>query len=479
MEVIDSKQFPERSKEALEQFLAHCQLLARKRGRAQLVSISLDVKHIDPLAVLQSIYEPSEAHCYLEHPTSEEAIAGAEAVAMATFSGEDRCECVRAWAESILDNTVAIGDIEGPFSGPHFFCSFTFEDTAPERNAEGVLGSFEPATVFVPLWQVGRSGGAYVAVANVWVEPDGDVRPWVERVWQAHAKFSAFDYAGFEESPTSADSEVHCQEVSDGMDHQARVASAVEAIRSGAYQKIVLARALDLVKETPWNPLTSLHVLRQEYPSCFAFSFSAGKGESFVGATPEKILRMRNGRVFTEAIAGSIDRGVHAGEDARLARELLDSDKDRREHLCIVEDITQQLERLGISAKPTGQPRLLPLANVQHLYTPIEGVVPPNVHLLNALSVLHPTPAVGGVPRAAAKAYIHEAEPFNRGLYAGALGWFNARGEGEIVVGLRSALIAGRHARLYAGGGIVEGSDPEREKIETDWKFKVMLDHLN
>lgn len=478
MKIIDSKQFPERSKEALFEFLKYCQGVAEEKGRPQLASISLRVKHIDPLAVLQSIYEESAHHFYLEHPASEEAIAGAEAVASATFEGEGRFEAARQWSQDLLDNALAIGDLDLPFSGPQFFSGFTFSDAPKTPGQNEDPQSFAPATVFVPLWQVARSKGVYVAVANVMIAPGMPIELVAGRIWQAHATFSAFDYAQFEEGDT-APVPVARKEVGESGEHAQRVKAAIEAIERGELSKVVLARALDLSKHKDWNPLESLHALRAEYPTCFAFSFSAGDGKSFVGATPEKILRIHKGRLHTEAIAGSAPRAAHAREDAQLARALLESDKDLREHGCIVEDIVSQLSLANIEAEAADGPRILPLANVQHLLTPIKASLPEGVHLLDVLRALHPTPAVGGVPRAEAKKRIPEIEPFDRGLYAGALGWFNAQGEGEMVVGLRSALISGKQARLYAGGGIVAGSGPERETAETDWKFKVMLEHLN
>lgn len=478
MKIVDNQEFPERSKDALEAFLKYCQRVAEAKGRPQLASISLRVKHIDPLAVLQSIYEDQAHHFYLEHPVSEEAVAGAEAVACATFEGEMRFQNARAWAEDVLDNTLAIGDLDLPFSGPLFFCGFTFSDNPCAEGEASGPQAFAPATLFIPLWQVARSKGVYVAVANVMITPEMPLNLVVERIWQAHATFSSFDYAVFE-SGNSAVLPVECREVGEPGAHIQRVRLALEAIERGELSKVVLARALDLYKDQHWDPLESLHALRAEYPTCFSFSFSAGFGQSFVGATPEKILRIKEGLLHTEAIAGTAPRSAHAREDALLSRALLESDKDLREHRCIVEDILSQLSEVNIQAQACASPRILSLANVQHLLTPIEANLSSQTHLLDILRVLHPTPAVCGVPRAEAKASILAMEPFDRGLYAGALGWFNAQGEGEMVVGLRSALISGKKARLYAGGGIVSGSDPDREMAETDWKFKVMLEHLN
>jgi menaquinone-specific isochorismate synthase len=178
----------------------------------------------------------------------------------------------------------------------------------------------------------------------------------------------------------------------------------------------------------------------------------------------------------TEALAGSIRRGGSASEDAALGSALLHSEKDLREQREVLDDILTRLAPLGLKPEYPPQPHLRRLANVQHLHTPIRATLPENIQLLDVLAAMHPTPAVGGSPRDAAVRRIRELEGFPRGLYAGALGWINARGGGEFFVGIRSALVEGARARVYAGAGIVAGSTPEKEFAETELKFKAMLD---
>jgi menaquinone-specific isochorismate synthase len=221
-----------------------------------------------------------------------------------------------------------------------------------------------------------------------------------------------------------------------------------------------------------------LNGLRQRFPDCYSFSFTQGRGPSFIGASPERLVRVSKGILETEALAGSIRRGATASEDAALASALLRSEKDLREHREVLDDIVARLSPLGITPEFPPQPHVRRLANVQHLDTPVHAALPDSVHLLDVLAAMHPTPAVGGSPREPALARIRELEGFPRGLYAGALGWLNARGGGEFFVGIRSALVEGSQARVYAGAGIVAGSTPEKEFAETELKFKAMLDAL-
>jgi menaquinone-specific isochorismate synthase len=433
------------------------------------VSISIAVDALDPLAVLESIFEPGEPHFYAERPDIGSAIAGAETAAAFESTGPGRFEAVQRWIDGMLQDTIAVGDVSAPFGGPHFFTGFAFADEVEAGEP------FAAARVFVPRWQVARAGAVTTAVANFLVPPDAELNALAERVWRAHRKFGGFRYR--ETLPTEPSVEAIFQ-VREAGDYRAVVAKAVARIEAGEFTKIVLARAQEFGSDQPLHPLRVLNGLRQRFPDCYAFSLANGKGQSFIGASPERLVRVSKGVLETEALAGSIRRGAGASEDAALAGTLLRSEKDRREHQHVLAAITARLEHLGLAPEYAAEPGLRRLANVQHLHTPIRAALPEHVRLLAVLAALHPTPAVGGAPLAAAVAAIRGLENFPRGLYAGAIGWSNARGGGEFFVGLRSALVDGGMARVYAGAGIVAGSTPEKEFAETELKFKAMLEAL-
>ena len=457
--------------DALRAFLDQARAAAVRAGRAKLVSISLAVDGLDPLAVLESIFEPGEPHFYAERPDIGSAIAGAETAAAFEAHGPDRFEAVQRWIDDTLEHTIAVGDVNAPFGGPHFFTSFAFNDDVEADEP------FPAARVFVPRWQVARAGAITTAVANLAVAPDADLAALTERVWRAHTKFVNFEYG--EKSPAATPGAVvPLFRSTEAGDYRGAVAQAVVRIGAGEFEKIVLARAQNLTADQPLHPLRVLNGLRQRFPECYAFSMANGRGQSFIGASPERLVRVSKGVLETEALAGSIRRGAGASEDAALATTLLRSEKDRREHEHVVAAISGRLTQLGLKPEFEAQPGLRRLANVQHLHTPVRATLPENVRLLAALAALHPTPAVGGAPLAAAVAGIRGLEGFPRGLYAGALGWVNARGGGEFFVGLRSALVDGATARVYAGAGIVAGSTPEKEFAETELKFKAMLEAL-
>jgi menaquinone-specific isochorismate synthase len=470
--------------EALRAFLAQCRDAAVRAGRPKLVSISLAVDALDPLAVLESIFEPAEPHFYTERPGIESAIAGAEVAVAHEAAGPDRFASVQRFIDETLAHTIAVGDVAAPFGGPHFFASFAFRDETEPGEA------FPAASVFVPRWQVARAGATTTAVANLRVTADSDLVALSERVWRAHGKFRNFSYAPnaagsggagpaarLASGPGEGAPPPGIQRHETG-DYRAAVARGLERIAAGEFRKIVLARAIDLTAGEPLHPLRVLNGLRQRFPGCYSFSRANGRGQSFIGASPERLVRVSKGVLETEALAGSTRRGATASEDAALAAALLASEKDLREQKEVLDDIVARLTPLGLALEVPARPEVRRLANVQHLRTPVRAALPDSVRLLDVLAALHPTPAVGGSPREPAMARIREFEGFPRGLYAGALGWLNARGGGEFFVGIRSALIAGACARVYAGAGIVAGSMPEKEFAETELKFKAMLDAL-
>ncbi|NJO19634.1 MAG: isochorismate synthase [Spirulinaceae cyanobacterium RM2_2_10] len=250
--------------------------------------------------------------------------------------------------------------------------------------------------------------------------------------------------------------------------------AALAAIQAEQLSKIVLAQPLDVVAAGALDPIATLARLRQHYPDCTCFSLSNGRGSYFLGASPERLASIRDRHLVVDALAGSAPRGRDAIEDARFAQQLLNSDKDRREHQAVSHYLSEQLQSLGL--RPQLAPRQLrQLSNIQHLWTPITAQLPAQVQPLEVVAQLHPTPAVAGVPTAAACEQIRHYENFERGLYAAPIGWLDMQGNSEFVVGIRSALLSGARARLYAGAGIVAGSDPDREQAEVQLKLQAML----
>jgi menaquinone-specific isochorismate synthase len=457
--------------DALRSFLVQCCAEARTAGRPQLVSISMTVENLDPLAVLESIFEPDEPHFYAERPSQGFSVAGAEAAVEFKAAGPGRFAAARKFIENTLEDCIAVGPVGEPFAGPHFFFASGFGD-------ETEAGSPFPALkLFVPRWQVARMGDGTVAVANLLVTPDAPVDLMTAKVWKAHAKFGAFDYSRARRKDRPSAPRM-AEEIGGPGSYQRAVAQALTEIGRGDYEKVVLARALKYTTVEEFHPMGVLNHLRQRYPDCYSFSIASGRGQSFIGASPERLVRVAGGRMHTTALAGSAPRGESASEDAAFAQGLLHSEKDLREHRLVFDSIVGRLAGLDLTLEHAAHPRLLGLANVHHLHTPISANLPAGVHILDLVGRLHPTPAVGGTPQGPALAAMARLESFPRGLYAGPQGWVDHRGGGEFFVGIRSALIDGRTATAYAGAGIVAGSEPDKEFAETELKFKALLGAL-
>jgi menaquinone-specific isochorismate synthase len=253
---------------------------------------------------------------------------------------------------------------------------------------------------------------------------------------------------------------------------------AIQQIRRGDLEKVVLARGVDVHLDQPIDPIGVLALLEERYPECTRFLIEPAHGQAFLGATPETLAALAGGELRTIALAGSTRRGSSSEEDDLLAQTLMDSPKERHEHALVVEAIRSRLAPLVDELAIEEQPGLWRLSNIQHLRTHALGVLHDEIDILDVIEALHPTPALGGTPRGEALALIEELEPTSRGWYASPVGWMDANGDGEFAVAIRSAVTAGAEARLYAGAGIVADSDPQREWDETALKLRPMLEAL-
>ena len=252
----------------------------------------------------------------------------------------------------------------------------------------------------------------------------------------------------------------------------------VQEIQGGRVQKVVLARELHLRARADFDTGAALRRLAAAAGPCTLFALDTGSG-CMIGATPERLVCLRGQTVQVDCLAGSTARGDTEQADLRLGEALLDSAKDRREHGLVVRTLREALSSCCLSLEVPDAPRLLRLPDVQHLHTPLQGTLPAGSGILDMVARLHPTPGVGGVPRLEALELIREQERLGRGWYAGPIGWVDARGGGEFVVGIRSALVNGSEAWLYAGCGIVKGSDPRGEYEESCLKLRPMLAALS
>ena len=324
---------------------------------------------------------------------------------------------------------------------------------------------FAAAAAVVPEITVVRSGGRSRLTLAVPPGTDGRslfglVAP-LRRPAPARVAFEGTDHR-VESRPSPAD-------------WMGLVEEAVASIRAGDMRKVVLARSVVVRMGSAIEAFDLVGHLRDRYPDCWVFGWQEGSS-AFVGASPELLVARERNRFRVEPLAGSARRGTDPEEDRRLGDALLASSKEQIEHAIVVEDALHRLEPFAESVQHPVEPQLNRFATVQHLSTPIGGTT--EARLLTLVEALHPTPAVGGDPRAAALGLIEKVEGIDRGWYSGGVGWADPSGDGEIALGLRCALVQEERATLFAGNGIVAGSDPEAELEESRLKLRPILDLL-
>ncbi len=377
-------------------------------------------------------------------------------------TGEGRFEEIRGQADELFAKLSSRVHPDADFAPPprlHGGIAFR-----PEPARAAPWAAFRDASFVLPRWLYGTSGDrAFVRVA---LRPGEHLD--AATVAAAIASFSPAPAAGPEDRGVSrAELSRTSPEVWGAM-----IGDALARIRAGELEKVVPMALCKVAAASALDAGGALRRLGSLYPECARFAFQRGDAV-FLGASPERLVDKRGLAVESDALAGSAPRRDEG--DARAASALLESDKDRREHHVVVSAVRAALEPLASKLRVPAAPVVRTLRNVHHLWTPISATLARPVHVLDLVRALHPTPAVCGTPREAAIRWIAAHEPATRGWYAGAVGWFDAAGDGAFNVAIRSGVLTRREAWLYAGAGIVEGSDAALEYAETRVKQAPML----
>ncbi|WP_324758481.1 isochorismate synthase [Haloarcula sp. GH36] len=400
--------------------------------------------------------------------TGTETIAARGAAATITGSGGSRFGDVRTAARTLFDDH-DVPETLPSVARPRLFGGFAFHDG--DHDGESPWEGFPGAGFFLPAVQLTvRDGDAWLTVSATGPEAD---RTADERLAAWRTELSTLADEPQSEPPGIAGRERTPSQSA----WRRQVRAAIEKVDRGDLRKVVLAQALRVSLEAELSVPDVLARLAETYPDCYRFMFSPVDAGTFFGATPERLVSVRGRTVRTEALAGSTGRGDTPAEDEWLAKELLESEKDRHEHQLVADAIRDQLAPFATSIR-TGERTVRRLATVQHLRTSITAELGDDEHVLDLVEALHPTPAVGGLPPDAALRTIRDTEAFDRGWYAAPIGWLDGSGNGTFAVGIRSAVARDRTATLFAGAGIVSDSDPDREWDEVQLKYRPMLDEL-
>ena len=346
-------------------------------------------------------------------------------------------ELAAAW-RSYVGELEVVDSVSLPGSGPVAFGTIAFADDSAEESV-----------LIMPRVVIGRRDERY------WITSVDDAKLPAATVWGVNASVNltpgSLGRTGFSEL----------------------VDSAVELIKSERLEKVVLAR--DLVGEVPaqFDLRTALGRLASRYPSCWIYSV-----DGMFGASPELLVRVSHSQVSARVLAGTAARGTDPSVDQAISKALAESHKNLVEHSFAVNSLVSALEPFCDHVDADTEPFSLALPNLWHLASDVHGVLKSNSSVLDLTSALHPTAAVAGTPRDQAQQLISKLEPFDRGRYAGPVGWIGADGDGEWVIALRGAQLREGKITAYAGCGIVSESDGESELIETDLKFQPIIGSL-
>lgn len=484
--------------------------------RSILLSYSFSWQYVDPLLFLAAKAKSTEHKFYWEQPQQNLTLVAAGAVAEMpaiaqsintnNFAAQNRFNLAKQFAQDHLLHAVVGNETGWEQSSyevsPYILGGFSFYDIddlhlPAQRTWHGCPNVIQ----FIPLWLMRQiqkpSGKVCTMTINQCVQPWESLEtveknvidliaylqlelPKITKIGSSANLLATIKQPHSETGDRQNSLQIH--EVHSDQPWTEMVQQAINLIQLGKLDKVVLARALDVIAEQAFNPAMVLQILRLNYPECISFLFDYGLGVTFLGATPELLLKFQGCgehlKLQSEAVAGSTPRGKTEVQDNLIGDRLLASLKDLNEHKIVVKSICDRLQNMG--AELIGDlepPRLLKLSNVQHLYTPITAILP-NTNWLSAFDVLaqlHPTAAVGGEPREQAIKFMQEWESSDRGWYAAPVGWVNGNGEGAFAVGIRSGYIQGNVARVYAGAGIVADSLPADELKETTIKFEALL----
>jgi salicylate biosynthesis isochorismate synthase/menaquinone-specific isochorismate synthase len=440
------------------------------RGRRTLVSVTREVEVADPCAVIFASRLASERWFCWEQPDREFALAGLGVAHEASSRGSRRFkevadECLRLGDHPVLEEPRGLP----AGAGPVWLGGFAF---APEGGASSTWSSLSPASLVLPQLSICRRGERAFLTVNAVVGAGEGVERLAEELGTRVSGLRLEAPLPLLDPHPTAHAEI--RSARPPREFEAAVEKATSRITADELSKVVLAREVIVSAAAAHDPAAVFGAMREQFPACFCFCCGTPEA-AFIGASPELLVRRAGASVSTVALAGSTRRSSDPAVDDHLGEQLLRSDKDRREQQIVAERIVRALRPHAVWVEAAPEPEIIKIANIQHLATPVIAQLAEPRSAIEMAGLLHPTPAVGGEPWSAAAAAIADLEGMDRGWYAAPVGWMDATEDGEFCVALRSALLRDREAHLFAGVGVVAGSDPAAELAETEVKLGALL----
>jgi salicylate biosynthesis isochorismate synthase/menaquinone-specific isochorismate synthase len=436
----------------------------------RLVSATVEIDpDVDPVAIAAGSRLAADRWFCWEQPDRGFALSGIGSATQVVSRGEDRfSDLAERCARATHDRLAEEPDELPAGAGPVWATGFAF---SPRGGSDPLWSSLPPALGVLPEISIARGPDGAFLTASIFLEPGVDPDDLMRRASGRLGSLRAAVLTPADPHPSGA-----TRIIGRYPPHRYEriVAAAVERIRSTSIEKVVLARELTVEAPAAHDPAALIGALRDLFPSCFCFCFGTGQA-AFLGASPELLVRRSGPVAATVALAGTTSRSADPAVDDHLGEAMLRSPKVRDEHGIVVRRIERTLRPHAVWVHAEAQPFVVKIGNLQHLATPIRAQLAESHSAVELAGFLHPTPAIGGEPRAPALELIQELEGIDRGWYTGPVGWMDAAEDGEFCVGLRSALVRDREAHLFAGCGIVADSDPTAELQESELKFEALL----
>ncbi|MGB5239375.1 MAG: isochorismate synthase [Prochlorococcaceae cyanobacterium] len=445
-------------------------LAAAAQGARQLedegvLSLALPMPCRDPLALLPHLDDGGRFR-FLWDGAPGLCLAASGTTHRLELSGPRRFELAQRFSAMSLSRLGQQPQQVPPLARPRVLLAFSFFDSPLQEGSGAVAG----VQAVLPRWQLSRQG------RHCWLRLQrclgGEVTPRgvAEELWERAQLLSRLPAEGEGGLPSTSGVSITSRSCWES-DYREAVRQALGLVESGALRKLVVAVRQQVGLDQPLEPLELLARLRRHQPGSCRFLWQQRPGDALIGASPERLLAVRQGQLRCDALAGTALLGPPA-------ERLTHSVKDRHEHELVVEAITRVLSEAGLTPRRPRHPRLARHGKLVHLHTPITAALMEHQPLALA-EALHPTPAVAGLPRREAMAWLRSLEPFERGHYAAPIGWIDSAGDAELRVAIRSGRLQGHQLELTAGAGLVRGSEPERELQEVALKLGVLQQQLN
>lgn len=434
----------------------------------KLLSITKQVEKKSPLQLFEGAKHFSKDRFFWSNVERTLTFTGVGKVKTVEAERERYTEIERKWKQ-LIDKAWIENDFSAiPATGIVAFGGMEFD---PLKEGTELWKKFKPNQFYIPEIMFTEYEKAYFVTFNLLIHQGDTPKEWMAFLLEKGEQFLS------EQPINQTQIEMIREEVIQPEEWKKSVKKAAEEVRDTDMEKIVLARELRLYFSDELNSAEVLYNLEKTQTDSYLFAFERD-GDCFIGATPERLVRTEKNHLLSTCLAGTAPRGKTDEEDKRIGEDLLNDKKNRDEHHFVVEMIKDALVKTCTNVQMPESPVLHPLKNLQHLYTPVTGILKDEYSIFDVVKNLHPTPALGGTPTEAALRYIRENELLDRGWYGAPIGWVDSNQNGEFAVGIRSGLIQGDEVSLFAGCGVLADSNPEMEFEETRIKMLPLLNVL-